>query len=210
MTARVFLPAVLIVSIARGVEPTLESPAVPRSTSAAPTIPADDGDRAKPVTETPAKPLSKPIVHDGQAFELANSTAANSVETDEYTTGGEKLGEWTQLVTVQRMTLPKPTSAEAFVNYFKSRIAEDGATLDVLSSAKAASVFAVRFPKSDGNDEQVMVCLAFSDPNRPELLNIVQYALKPTKCPVDVAAGRIKSWRDRFLTQARVLGGTSG
>jgi hypothetical protein len=151
------------------------------------------------------KPARSSIIHDGQTFDLANSTATKLVETDEYTTGGEKLGEWTQLVTVQRVTLDKPASPDAFVSYFKKRVAEDGATLEVLAGTKGACVFAVRFPNSDRNDEQVMICLAFADAGRPELLDIVQYAIKPTKCPVDVAAARIKSWRDKFLAQAKAL-----
>lgn len=160
---------------------------------------------AEPAHEVASLPPTKPIVHEGETFELASSSATRSVETHEYTTSGEKLGEWTQLVTVQRVTREKPTSADAFVAYFKKRVAEDGATLDVLSATKSAAVFAVRFPKSDRNDEQVMICLAFADPNRPERLNIVQYAIKPTKCAVDLAATRIKSWRDKFLAQAKAM-----
>lgn len=151
------------------------------------------------------EPTPKPIVHDGETFDLANSIATKSVQTDEYTIAGEKLGQWSQLITVQRLTLEQPAAVDAFVDYFRTRIVEDGATLDVLSGTKAAAVFAVRFPKSDRNDEQVMICLAFVDPVDPEVLNLVQYAIKPTKCPVDITAARIKSWRDRFLAQAHTF-----
>jgi len=167
---------------------------------------------AAPASEVPppnAAAAKCTIVHDNQTFELANSTATKTVETDEYTASGEKLGEWTQLVTVQRLRLGGPATAASFVDYFKQKVAEDGASLEVLSPGKVASVFAVRFPKSDRNDEQVMICLAFSDAAKPELMNIVQYAIKPARCSVAEVASRIKSWRDKFVAQARALGSAS-
>jgi hypothetical protein len=154
----------------------------------------------------PAPRVRKTIEQGGQTFELANSTANQTVETDEYVAAGEKIGDWTQLVTVQRLMLPKPTDSDAFVAYFKKRIGEDGATLDVMLQTKAASVFAVRFPKTERNDEQVMICLAFVDVAKPTFLNIVQYAIKPTRGAVATTTSRIQSWRDKFLAQARSMG----
>lgn len=150
---------------------------------------------------------SKTIEYDGQTFTLANSARNESVETDEYAVSGEKISNWTQLVTVQRLTLAKPTDTEAFVAFFKQRVGDDGASLDVLSHSKVASVFAVRFPKSEQNDEQVMICLAFLETAKPAALNIVQYAIKPTRCPLDVTTTRIKRWRDRFVAQAESMRG---
>lgn len=144
--------------------------------------------------------------HDGQAFALANSTTTDHVQTDEYVVSGEKIADWSQLVTVQRLTLAQPTPADEFVAYFRKRVeAEDGATLEILQQAKSASVFAVRFPKSERNDEQMMICLAFVDRGTPKLLNIVQYALKPGRVSADLAAMRLQSWRDKFLAQAQAL-----
>jgi hypothetical protein len=149
---------------------------------------------------------TKTIEHDGQTFKLASSATGKNVETDEYVQAGETLADWTQLLTVQRMTLAKATPTDEFVAYFQKRIqAESGATLQILKQSKAVSVFAVRFPKSDGNDEQVMICLALTDPAKTGVLNIVQYAIKPTRLSVDLVEMRIKSWRDRFLHQSEAI-----
>ena len=161
-----------------------------------------------PAEPAPASPTAqdsavKKIEHDGQIFELANSTIGQNVQTDEYILAGEKLADWTQLITVQRLSVAKTATAEGFVTYFRQKVESDGASLDVLTHNKAACVFAVRFPKSDRNDEQVMICLAFTDPTNAGTLNIVQYAIKPLRSPVSTTAAHIKSWRDRFLRQAQ-------
>lgn len=165
------------------------------------------GVAAEPVAAAPtaAEASTAPIEYDGQTFALANTARNECVETDEYTVAGEKISSWTQLVTVQRLTLAKPTDAEAFVGFFKQQVGQDGATLEVLAHSPIASVFAVRFPKSDRNDEQVMICLAFTKPGTATELNIVQYAIKPTRLPVELTAARIKAWRDKFLNEAEAL-----
>jgi hypothetical protein len=158
-----------------------------------------------PESEIVATPR-KTVEHDGQVFELTNSTTRNNVATDEYIVAGEKITEWTQLVTVQRLTLSKPTRTDEFLAYFRKQMqAEDGSSLEILKQSEAASVFAVRFPKSDRNDEQVMICLAFSDSANAAILNIVQYALKPTRVSVDLAEMHLRSWRDKFVAQADEL-----
>lgn len=166
-------------------------------------------DIAPPVAENTANPAApanrKTVEHDGQVFALAQRTTGKNVETDEYTLADEKIANWTQLVTVQRLLLAQPTDADAFVAYFRQRVTEDGATLDVLTPGKRASVFAVRFPKSDQNEEQVMICFAFIDAASPERLNIVQYAIKPMRCAVATTAARLKSWRDKFMVQANAF-----
>lgn len=156
--------------------------------------------------ELPAVPAAtrKTVEHDGQTFELATSTTGKNVRTDEYVVAGEQIADWTQLVTVQRLTIGRPTATSEFLAYFRTRVeSESGATLDVLREGKAASVFAARFPKSARNDEQVMICLAFADAADPATLDIVQYAIKPTRVPVALVERRIKSWRDKFLRQAQ-------
>lgn len=162
-------------------------------------------------TPAPAEPpVSRNVVeHDGQTFELANRASSNNLETDEFVVAGETLGNWTQLVTVQRLTLPKPMSTQEFVTYFQKRLQdENGASLEVLKQAKSASVFVVRFPQSDRNDEQVMICLAFAEAAHPVLLNVVQYAIKPTRVSVDLVEARIKSWRNKFVRQAEAMAGS--
>jgi hypothetical protein len=172
-----------------------------------PLAPPPAVESAAPVaTETPPATSRKTVVHDGQTFELASSSALKNVETDEYVLAGEKLAEWTQLVTVQRLTLGKPTTADEFVAYFQKRLeSEAGATLEILKQAKPASVFVVRFPKSERNDEQVMLCLAFGDPDKSAVLNIIQYAIKPTRASVTLAEMRIKSWRNKLVHQAEAM-----
>jgi hypothetical protein len=147
------------------------------------------------------------FTHGDKTFELVNRTATATVETDEYAAAGESLSNWTELVTVQRLTLAKPAGSDAFAAFFKKRIGEEGGSLEVLAQSHAASVFSVRFPRSERNDEQVMVCLAFVDRQTPTRMNIVQYALKPARFEVPVIAERLKSWRDQFARQ--VEGGGS-
>lgn len=150
------------------------------------------------------------IEQDGQAFQLASSTSTSAVDTDEYVLAGEKLADWTQLLTVQRLKLAQAAGTDEFLAYFRKRVAADGASVDVLKQSPAVSVFAVRFPKSERNDEQVMICLAFCEPARPAALNIVQYAIKPARAAVAVVEMRIRTWRDRFLREAAVLAPAAG
>lgn len=158
--------------------------------------PVGSGDAAQPPATQPAR-----IEHDGQAFELARSSNDRNVLTDEYLISGETLADWTQLVTVQRLKQPTPARIDAFLAYFSKRVAGDGATFQVLKETASAGVFVVRFPKSDTNEEQVMICLVLAGSGEKPHLDIVQYAIKPTRLPVDVVEMRIKSWRDRFLGQ---------
>lgn len=163
---------------------------------------------APPTTETATNgPTSaadrKTIEHAGQTFELATSSARENVATDEYVLTGEKITQWSQLVTVQRLTLAKTTAADEFLAYFQKRLqAEEGSTAEVLKQSPKVSVFAVRFPKSERNDEQVMICLVLADPEQSNVLNIVQYALKPSRVPAQLAERQLRAWRDRFVAQA--------
>lgn len=156
-----------------------------------------------PQVRSPSRTVT--IVHEGQTFELANSTSGKNVETDEYVVAGEKVADWTQLITVQRLALSQPTRIDEFLAYFKKRVSSEGASLDALKETRSAGVFAVRFPASERNEEQVMICLAFVEPTAPAVLNIVQYAIKPTRVPVAVVEMRVRSWRDGFLRRAEAL-----
>lgn len=146
-------------------------------------------------------PGRRTVEHEGQVFELASSLAGANVETHEYVPVGETLATWTQLVTVQRLTLPGPRTTDEFLAYFEKRVREDGASWEVLRRTASASVFVVRFPASDRNEEQVMICLGMLDPAKATLVNIVQYAIKPQRVPVAAVESRLKSWRDKFLRQ---------
>ncbi len=193
-----FFGAMLIASACAKAEEMKPLEAAPLETA------ATKPDAAPPPNPSPT--TRKTVEHDGQAFELANTTVGKNVETDEYVVAGEKIGDWTQLLTVQRLTLAKPTPTDEFLAYFQKKVqTEDGGTLEVLKQHKGASVFAVRFPKSERNEEQVMICLAFTDAANAPVLNIVQYAIKPTRASVDLVAMRIKSWRDKFVQQAQAL-----
>lgn len=184
----------LVATIAWAEEPPHEPPS--------PAVTAESPATTMPATAAPRKIIE----HDGETFELAHTTSSKNVDTDEYVVAGETIADWTQLLTVQRLTLAKPTATDEFLAYFQKRVqSEDGASLDILKQSKLASVFAVRFPKSDRNEEQVMICLAFSEPTNAAVLNIVQYAIKPTRSSVDLVEMRIRSWRDKFVHQAQTF-----
>jgi hypothetical protein len=148
----------------------------------------------------------KTVEHNGQTFELVNSLKEERVETDEYVIVGEKLGEWTQLLTVQRLTVEKPATAEEFAAYFQKKVQQEGgASLQVIHQARAAAVFAARFPKSDSNEEQIIECLAFCDPKKPNVISLIQYAVKPHRIAQDVVELQLKSWQAKFVQQATAL-----
>lgn len=173
---------------------TAESPASPNPT-------------ATPLpNKTAGTEAQNTIENNGQVFALTNRTTGQNVETDEYVLAGEQLTDWTQLVTVQRLTLAQATPTSGFLAYFQKRIqAENGATLEVVRQSTTASVFVVSFPKSQYNDEQVMICLAFAEPSLPTRLNIVQYAVKPARVAKELAETQVRSWRTKFLAQADAL-----
>ena len=154
----------------------------------------------------PPTPEPKRITLNGQTFELANSTNGENIATEEYVLSGEKLAAWTQLVTVQRITLAKPSSPDEFATYFQKRISqESGARLDFLQQGRAACVFSTYFAKSDQNDEQMMVCLVFSEVKTPQVLNLVQYAIKPNQLAQSVVELQLKAWKAQFSQQALSL-----
>jgi len=153
-------------------------------------------------TAAPA-PEAKRITLNGQTFELANSTNGENIATEEYVLSGEKLATWTQLVTVQRITLAKPSSPDEFAAYFQKKISqESGARLDLLQQGRAACVFSTYFAKSDQNDEQMMVCLVFSEVKTPQVLNLIQYAIKPNQLAQSVVEMQLKAWKAQFSQQA--------
>ena len=151
-------------------------------------------------------PEAKRITLNGQTFELANSTNGENIATEEYVLSGEKLATWTQLVTVQRITLAKPSSPDEFATYFQKKISqENGARLDLLQQGRTACVFSTYFAKSDQNEEQMMVCLVFSEVKTPQVLNLIQYAIKPNQLAQSVVEMQLKAWKTQFSQQALSL-----
>lgn len=144
---------------------------------------------------------TRAISHNGQTFLLASSTKGPNVETEEYLLRGEKLAEWSQLLTMQRLTLENPSTPDEFAAYFQKRVnQEGGARLELIQQSKAAAVFAVHFAKSEQNEEQVMVCLVLAD--KGGSLNLVQFAIKPARLMPEVVAAQLKSWKTKFTQQA--------
>ncbi|HVU35291.1 MAG TPA: hypothetical protein VHE61_17780 [Opitutaceae bacterium] len=200
-------PAIGALRLSQASGMAAEPSAAPAAVPGALTPNAAEHDSSEPAASSASGvPPRATVVHDGQTFALANRAASPNVETDEYVADGETLGNWTQLLTVQRIALPKPATAAEFATYFQTRIRDEkGASFDIVKSGRTASVFAVRFPKSERNDEQVMICLAFPDEAKPTRFNVVQFALKPSRIPLNAAEVRIKSWRDTFLHQTDTL-----
>jgi len=158
-------------------------------------------EESAPVSESVPEP--KKITLNGQTFELANSVTGENIATEEYVLAGEKLAAWTQLITVQRITLAKPGSPDEFVSFFQKKISQEpGARLDLLQQGRAACVFSAFFAKSDQNDEQMMVCLVFADPKTPQVLNLIQYGIKPNKLARSVVELQLKAWKAQFTQQA--------
>ncbi len=141
------------------------------------------------------------LTHAGQTFALAQSRPGDRLSTDEYTLPGETLGDWTQLITVQRITGSSPASPSHLLQFFRARLKADEAGLEVLAETERANAFAVRFPARGTSDEQVMLCLAFVDPARRQVLNVVQYAVKPHRTGTEIAATQLRAWRDRLVGQ---------
>ncbi|PTX91346.1 hypothetical protein [Opitutus sp. ER46] len=142
------------------------------------------------------------IEHGGEIFALASESRRGSIETAEYLPVGETLEQWTQMVTVQRLTFVTRRTPEDFLQSFRAHVCQDGASLDVLKQGGNAAVFAVRLPASESNDEQVVIGIVFAEASAPTLLNVVQYAMKPTRRPVPLVAAQLQAWRDAFVRQA--------
>lgn len=169
---------------------------------------AAPGSTAASTDESSAPDIRPRIEHYGQLFQLAGSTAGRNCETDEYTIPGEMLDSWSQLVTVQRLRPLKATGTDAFLSYFRDRLRSTEASLEILRQSPDASVFAVRFARTEQHEEQVMICLAMRGAREPGVLNIIQYAIKPHALPLEMVEARIRSWRDKFLRQTEIISGS--
>lgn len=173
----------------------------------APTAAAGDGSPVdafaapQPASVVADKPT---LTYAGQTFELAQTRPGDRLATAEYTLAGEKLAEWTQLVTVQKVTGTQPANPEQLVQFFRLRLKPDEAKLDLLAETEKGRAFAVHFPAKGATEEQVMICLAFVDPAQRQVLNVVQYAVKPHRAGAEVAATQLRAWKDRLVAQTVV------
>lgn len=181
------------------------APDVLNAEEAAPSVGADLSAsgyaNAEPASYAALSPEKATLTYAGQAFELAQSRPGERLSTDEYTLPGEKLGEWTQLVTVQRLAGTAPANPEQLVQFFRLRLKSEEATLDLLAETEKGRAFVVRFPARGTTEEQVMICLAFVDPTQRQVLNVVQYAVKPHRVGAQVAATQLRAWKERLVAQ---------
>jgi len=50
-----------------------------------------------------------------------------------------------------------------------------------------------------------MVCLVFSEVKTPQVLNLIQYAIKPNQLAQSVVEMQLKAWKAQFSQQALSL-----
>jgi len=101
---------------------------------------------------------------------------------------------------VQRITLAQPSSPDEFATYFQKKISqENGARLDLLQQGRTACVFSTYFAKSDQNEEQMMVCLVFSEvktPQRAQSDPVCDQAEPSSRSPSSEL--QLKAWKAQF------------
>lgn len=140
----------------------------------------------------------------GQTFLLAQSSGTPLVETHEYTREGETLRNWSQLVTVQRLTLARTTTAAEFVAFSQQRLGREGGTTVLTQpSGPRTGLFTAHFPQTADQEEQVVVCLVLAPPTAPAHLDIIQYAAKPTRLTPEQLEIQLRAWRGRLQSQAQ-------
>lgn len=159
---------------------------------------------SRPETETSL--VAPSLACMGQNFQLAQSYGNSEVETHEYVLEGESLRDWSQLVTVQRLTTPSASRPGDFVAFSSQRLTREGGTTVLTQpSGKRTSLFTAHFNKSPDHDEQVVVCLVFSSPADPTRLQILQYAAKPARLTPPQLESQLRAWRERLQSQAQLM-----
>ena len=153
----------------------------------------------------PSPEKSRSIVVNGQTFNLVNSKVDGLVTTYEYAISGERYEDWTQLLTHQIINLATPVTAEQFSSFFERKLKETDpkASMEILQTYSKAIVFQVQFPRTEAQDDQIMVCLAFANPKRAQM-NVIQYALKPNRLAANLAELQLKSWQGLLTNKAAV------
>lgn len=172
---------------------------------------AQDDSALQPQSASSDRQPAKEIKINGQVFTLANNSASGLVSTFEYTLAGEQYSEWTQLLTHQVIALANPVTAEEFVAYFQRKVRESdpGTAFEVVRQSPRAAVFQVVFPRTQVQDEQIMLCLCFPDPHRAEM-NVVQYALRPNKLSANLVQLQVKSWLNILSQRATAVAEAKG
>lgn len=161
--------------------------------------------RAEEAPATPAQEAQQEhpkILQDGNTYVFSGSSKTANVETEEYVLEGEQITNWSQLVTMQRLSLSHAGTVEDFCTYFAKRIAQEGSgRVDIVKKGPRGTVFVASFPASAANEEQIMLCLVLQGKTSNDLM-MLQFAIKAGKVSKDVAAAVMKGWRDRLCAQA--------
>ncbi|MFA5264386.1 MAG: hypothetical protein WC378_11210 [Opitutaceae bacterium] len=148
------------------------------------------------------------IAHLGQVFILAQHREDKTVETDEYLPKGETLGDWSQLLTVQRLRLPRASSPDEMIAHLSKRVSKDpGSRFLVVRQGRHASVFSASLPPVDGAREQRLVGIVCMDTSKPGVMDVLQFALAPSRVDAGVADMILDSWKLKFVKQADVRNG---
>lgn len=169
----------------------------------------------------PSKTAMDAAPHDGdrstvvrcgtQSYHLSNHEEDERWETDEFRLVGEASGDWTELVTVQRLKPEHAGTVSQLVEFIKSHREEAGwGTVEVEGLGPRACVFAATIGPRERESAVKVVGLIIdraAHAGRSELVVIHHStrisAEEPARSPAAVA-----QWRDRFLRQAAQANGT--
>lgn len=193
---RLILPAVVFLGLRANAETAATESTTPPS-----------AESAEPATRAAATE-TRVLRHDGLTFLLSRSTKHDSTETEEYFLQGESQESWSQMITYQRVTLPEPVGADAYVNWMKKRFEQNtgGPRLKVVQQGKTAAIFGVQYPKMEKTEPQFGLALAMvPDLRRPNELHIIQYVINPSRVSLADMELQVKRWQARFQSQAASL-----
>jgi len=156
----------------------------------------------------PAVQAKRTFEHNGHVYVLVFSNATEEVDTEEYVMEGETPGQWTQMISYQRIRLASAIGADQYVislqRYFDQN--KSVAHAKVVQQGKTATVFGVQYDKTSDRDLQLTIALAFF-PNAkdPSLLHLIQFTLKPAKVTSGEIENLIRSWQGRFQSEANSI-----
>ncbi|PTY05270.1 hypothetical protein DB347_17555 [Opitutaceae bacterium EW11] len=144
----------------------------------------------------------------GQTFVLTGSIHSDVVHTEEYVLQGESADNWSQLLTYQRVRLPEPFPTDEYVMLLKRCLEQRGGAprIRIVQQGKTASLFGIHYLATDRTPEQVaLALLTIADPQRPNELHLVQYAVNPARLSLEEMELQIKRWQGRLQSQAASL-----
>lgn len=169
---------------------------------------ASSPDVALPSSSTSSSSEPETLQQYGQTFVLAGSTHTDVVHTEEYVLQGESVDNWSQLLTYQRVRLPEPFPTDEYVMLLKRCLEQRGGAprIRIVQQGKTASLFGIHYPATDRTPEQVaLALLTIADPQRPNELHLVQYAVNPARLSLEEMELQIKRWQGRLQSQAASL-----